>query len=242
MKTDNFKKSTVLILFIILGLSGCNDNTVDTGSTDENTDTGKVRFIHSASSAKGLDLSYMDLYDGNYYVFEYSTTYSHQYGYYDFLVGERRLAAFLASTSIVVATADFTLAKDEKYTLIAHDYEATLDPDFLVLSDTTAVPDSAKAFIRFVHLSTDAPEIEITDTQSATVVADLSHLEKSAYLTINAGTYTYVINDKSTKNEILSLSPTTFLSKQVYTIVLSGTVSELTTVDFNAEVYRETSL
>lgn len=137
----NWFRSSILIVCLFTFFS-C-DETV-TNTDEENSEFGRIRFIHSASSTAELDITYRDLDDNYFYAFEYETKYGHQYGYYDFLTGDRDIKVFLSLTSIAVAEADFMMSIDERLTAIAFDFEATINPELLVLSDTLAVPDSGK--------------------------------------------------------------------------------------------------
>ena len=234
---------SVLILFGFF-LNGCQNEIAgpnDTGG-DEPLGSGQIRFIHCASSASELDIAYKDLTDGQYYTMQAGASYGNPYGYFDFYVGERNFIVYPSNTDIVIASGTVTLSEGQKVSLIAIDYEATVDPDLLVLEDTLAIPAAGYAYVRFIHAGADGETIKISETDSATAIAILKHLDNSGYLKLEARTYKFNIQSNQSQQSLIQSVPLTFLSGQCYSVIFSGSYQELTPLVFNAKVYRETSL
>jgi hypothetical protein len=232
-----------LILNILL-LLGC-----DPVVTDENTQeppatpgSARIRFIHCASSTSELDLAYRDLTDGRLYLLQEQTSYGIQYGYFDFFSGEREIRLYQSYSDIAVAIAITTFEDDNKYTVIAYDFQATINPDLMVLSDTLTNPEAGISFVRFIHTGTDLASIQISEQDSSTALVSLDHLAHSKYFQLQAKTYKFEVKSIQPQTTVLSVEPITFLSEQCYSIIFSGSVSDLTPIDFNAKVFRETSL
>jgi hypothetical protein len=229
------------IFTLFISTIGCQDSVTQT-QPETSTEIGQIQFIHSATSASELDLAIRDLDDNQLYSIEYETSYGHQYGYYDVLTGERELKIFLPSSNIAVAGVTVTVEKGQKYKLIAYDLEATINPELLVLTDTLVFPGPGATYVRFLHTGIDIPAIQISEKDSSEILCDLSWLESSNYLELQNRTYHFKIVSPQTKETILEVEPITFLSGQIYGIIFSGSTSGITAIDFNAKVYRETSI
>lgn len=236
-----------IVIFLLLStvfFTGCDDPVASTEGqeTTSGQQRGDVRIIHSASSTDEIDITFRDLYEDNYYVVKYATTYGNQYGYYDFVAGDRDAKMYLTNTNIAVSAASFTVEENKKYTIIAYDYESTISPDLMVLNDTLAVPDSGYAYIRLVHLAGDAGALQITEKDNRIEIPVLEHLDHTAYLKVVAGSFHFSVEGMEDAIPDLDIDPVTFLSQNIYTIIFSGSVDNATPVAFNAKTYRETSL
>jgi len=67
-------------------------------------------------------------------------------------------------------------------------------------------------------------------------------LEHSKYIELDAATKYFSVTSVDSNETILQLAPITFLSENNYSIIFSGAIGDLTSVEFNAIVYRETGL
>jgi hypothetical protein len=233
----------IVDVLCLLLFPGCENAVTDEGEANTTPATsGQIRFIHTASSTGALDLVYFDPTDNYYYVIENDATYGNAYGYFDFYTGNREIFAYQANTSIVLAAATIPLMTDEKYSVIGVDYEATLDPSLLVVADTLSLPQQGFSFVRFINTITDRDAIRITENDSNVVIASLNHLGRSPYSKLSARTFKFEIWSEDSQYLLLELNPVTFLSGHCYTMIVSGTTSDLTPVPLNARLFRETSL
>jgi hypothetical protein len=232
------------IIITMLLLMGC-DPVVTDENNPENPPTpgsARIRFIHCASSTSELDLAYRDLSDSKLYLLQEKTSYGIQYGYYDLYSGEREMRLYQSYSDIAVAAVIATLEDDKKYTVIAYDYQATINPDLMVLPDTLTTPEAGMSYVRFIHTGTDLSSIRIAEQDSSTNLISLDHLAHSKYLNLQARTYKFTVQSTQTQTTVLAMEPITLLSEQCYSIIFSGSVSDLTPIDLNAQVFRETSL
>lgn len=235
----------LIIFSFSLLLIGCDTSALESNGNvpeEEPPGSAKIRFIHSASSTAELDFAYRDITDNKLYLLHSETTYGHQYGYFDFYSGEREIRMYQSYSDIAVAAAITTFDDDKKYAVIAYDYQATINPELMVLPDTLTTPQSGVSFVRFVHTGTDVSSMHIAEKDSNNVLVTLSHLANSGYFKLQARTYRFEVRTAQEQTLILEVEPVTFLSGQSYSIVFSGSISNLTAIDFNAKVYRETSL
>jgi hypothetical protein len=232
---------TVFILSLLFSCSDPVEYTDDTGdSGSSTTTTGLLRFIHAASSTDNFVLDYRDLDTDSYEAFLNSPEYGFQYGYYNFRTGEREFAAFEANTSIKIAQTNFDLDEDKKYSIIAYDYDATINPGFLVLEDTLSTPDSIHSFVRFLHVASDVGTIEIEGLDQ--VLVELGHNNSSKYFTVSSNTYFLIVRLQPSDQTLLNQIPATFIPGVSYTVILSGSIDGMTPVDFNMKILRDASI
>jgi hypothetical protein len=81
---------------------------------------------------------------------------------------------------------ELTLEAGGRYTVAATDTLASIDTQ-VIPDDGT--PDPARALVRFVHLSADAPSVDVLTQDGGQVAAGLSYPEWTDYLALDAGTY-----------------------------------------------------
>ena len=230
------------LLSILLVLS-CQNNVTDPEEEQpEDRSLASIRFIHSATSAAELDLAYLSMSDGFMYKIEDGTIYGYQYGYFNFYTGDLELRVFEPFSDVALAVGAVTMESEKRYTFIACDFEATVNPQMLVLKDSTQTAVAGKSWVRFVHAASDIDNISITQLDGSTLVASLGRLDHTDYLNLDAGTYRFVVKEEGKEPVILEVPPTTFLEQKNYTVVISGTLSDLTAIDLNARVYPETTL
>lgn len=237
----------VLITYILLTFFwSCSDPveyTEDDTDTASSTTFGLIRFIQSASTLENLVLEYRDLATDSWVTFLSNTEYGSQYGYYRFRTGEREFRAFEQPySSMIITKGSFELEEDKKYSIIAYDYDATINPGFMILEDTSATADSALSFVRFIHLGSDAGLIAIEDTVKAETLVELDREEHSNYFTLPAQTYSFIVRSKSTEQTLLHDVRATFLSGMTYTIIISGSIDGMTSVDLNMNILRDISI
>ena len=235
----------VITIIVMAFFAGCENPQSNITGTEEADPVIKgaaqMQFIHSASSTSELDLAVRNLTDDKMYLIEKEVVYGHQYGYYNLYSGEREVKLFISASNIAVAETKITIEDQKKYTIIACDLEATINPNILLLEDTTATPDSGKAFVRFVHAGTDVPTIRISEKDSSLTIARLNRLQHSGYVEFSSRTYYFNVATES-DDALLIVEPITFLSGHSYCIIFSGSISNMTHIDFNAGIYRETTL
>jgi hypothetical protein len=82
---------------------------------------------------------------------------------------------------------ELTVEPGTSYTIAATNVLASIEPQVLVDSATA---DPAKAMVRVVHFSADAPAVDVlTQDGSATVVSALAYPDATDYLSLDPGSY-----------------------------------------------------
>ncbi|MCK4574541.1 MAG: DUF4397 domain-containing protein [candidate division Zixibacteria bacterium] len=233
-----------LVLLSALGLllAGCEEEDTST-DTDVEIGYSELRVIHAAPSAGEIDFRIDDLsYEGIYNAIAQDAAYGDQYGYYDAISYIRTFRIYEPNTDIVVAESQFEIYVDHKYTVIATDLEATLNPDLTLLEDTTDVPTGDTVLVRFLHASADTPSVNILKADDSPVVSGIERHFASPYIELPAATYTFKATASDGGELVLQFDPVTFLAGNCYTIILSGTTGSLSGPEINATIYQETSL
>ncbi|MFZ1529299.1 MAG: DUF4397 domain-containing protein [Ferruginibacter sp.] len=131
-----------------------------------------------------------------------------------------------------VINADLAVAANGVYSIFAYDTlgsGTTLKA--LVLGDNLAAPAAGKAHIRFLHLSPDAPNVDLELLKTGAAPINLTNIPYvgpspnatalSAFTPVDAGSYT--INVKPAGTSTVVLNPTlTFAEGKIYTIYARG--------------------
>jgi hypothetical protein len=123
----------------------------------------------------------------------------------------------------ILYEAQHDFAEDDYYTLFIDDTMSNLD--WIMLTDDLSTPASGQTRLRFLHLSPDAPAIDIT-TQTGTVLfPDHIFEEVTPFTDFAAGTYDLQVRNAGTTNVLFDIPPRTFQAGKVYTIFLKGLVA-----------------
>lgn len=193
-------------------LTGCLDD-------DNNPAPQPVAYVniyHASPDADDLDII-VNSNAINTEPFQY-TDYT---GYLPYYAGKRTLKFSEAGdlSEIVLDTA-FQFANGKMYSVFIADSLSSIEA--VILGDSAEIPDAGKAMIRVVHLSPDAPELNVL-ADDADLFSSLSFKEGSAFKEIESGTLTIEFQAVEGGNEVLLTVPGVELeSKEYYTIVLKG--------------------
>jgi hypothetical protein len=237
MKAFRWLGVTVGLMVMAVGFWGCGGDSTDSGTT-----YASVRFIHSSPSIDLMDFACLVQNEDYYYSIVEEVAYGEQHGYYSVVSGTRSFRVYTSGTSLSIASITFSSESGRKYTIIADDLDAAINPSLLAIADTTEAPESGKAFLRFVHVSADAPAMDIRKADSSLLVFDLERYQASGYVDLDAGTYDFLAFSSGTDSQILALPPLTLTSGISYTVLLSGSAYGLPGVALNAKIYQETGV
>lgn len=99
----------------------------------------------------------------------------------------------------------------------------------LCTASTIEIPDHQiiplninESSIRFIHLSPNAPAIDITWSNGSIIFANISYKERTLYKTVPANKYTLQVRVAGTSTVALTIPDTVLESKTVYTIYVIG--------------------
>lgn len=94
--------------------------------------------------------------------------------------------------------------------------------DFLTLKDELGNVSSAKAFVRFINLSPDAPALNLAVKDGNAIVSDKAYKTSSAFIEIEPKAYIFEIKDKATSATKATLESFEFKAGKSYTVIAMG--------------------
>ncbi|MEO8458240.1 MAG: DUF4397 domain-containing protein [Chloroflexota bacterium] len=197
-------------LFIAASLFG--------GSASAQTGNARLRVLHASPDAPNVDV-YLDgakaipnLAFGS--ITDYVTVPS----------GSHAVKVFPTSANgtgtPVIDVPSLILDGGKDYTVAAAGKVASIAP--VVLTDNNAAPAAGKAHIRVVHLSPDAPNVDIYAAGAGVVVPNLAFKAAADYLPLAAGNYDLEVRAAGASTAVLSLPGTKLEAGKVYTAFAVG--------------------
>jgi len=202
-----------LALLAAVTLAGCSDD-------DSNPVTpaaqARVMAIHASPDAPGVDL----LVDGN--IAGTNLQFPNNTAYLGVASGTRNIKVNVTGTSTTVINASPNLAPGFNYSVFAIDSVSKISA--LVLTDNLAAPASGKAHVRFVHLSPNAPAVDIAVTGGPVLFPNVSFKGSSAFTPVTAGTYDLEVRLAGTSTVVLPLPGITLTNGKIYTVFARGFV------------------
>jgi hypothetical protein len=230
-KVMNKKNLTILGLLLvpmIIFATGCSDDDEANpmGSTSE---PSNVMVVHASPDAPAVDL----LLD-NQIVNSTPLGFPQSTGYLEVTPGTRNVKVNASGTSTTVINADLTLNDGANYTVFAINTLANIEP--LVLVDDLTAPAAGNAHVRFVHLSPDAPAVDITLSDGSVVFGNQSFRDATAFTPLPAGTYPLQVRPAGLSAVVLDLGNVTFENGVIYTVFAKGFLSGTGNQALGAEI------
>lgn len=129
------------------------------------------------------------------------------------------------ATTPVVIDADVTVEAGKDYTVAATGLLASIAP--LVLVDDNSAPATGNAHVRFIHLSPDAPAVDIAVAGGGPVIfGNVAFGGVGAYTPVPAGTYDLEVRLAGTATVVLPLPGIALATGKVYTAYAFGLVGD----------------
>lgn len=205
---------SIIAIFAALAIAGCSDD--DNGTTPQPTSKAMVKVVHASPDAPGVDLLVDNAVAGT------NLTYPKGTGYLEVEAGTRNIKVNVTGTSTTVIEANLDLVKDKAYSVFAINTVANLSP--LVLEDNLATPANGKAHVRFIHLSPNAPSVDITLTDGTVVFGNVEFSEYVDFTPLDAATYNLQVRVHNTDTVVLELPGIQLMNQKIYTIFAKGLV------------------
>lgn len=224
------RKHLSLFLMLVLGI------TVFTGCSDDEEvlapmpvpSTSKVLVTHASPDAPGVDI----LVDNT--VAATNLTFPNSVGYAELTAGTRNIKVNVTGTSTTALQANLPLEANKNYSIFAVNTVSSIEA--IVLEDNLSAPASGKAHVRFLHLSPDAPAVDITLTNGTVVFGDYIFKEASAFTPLDAGTYDLQVRLAGTSTVVLDLPGIALSNGKIYTVFAKGLVSGTGTQALGAQI------
>lgn len=194
-------------------LLSCNKD--DSTSTPTKT-FAKVLVAHASPNAPAVDI----LVD-NSKVNSTGLGYPNNTGYLNVESGKRNIKVNASGTLTSVITADIDFTKDKNYSIFAIDSVSKISA--LVVEDDLTAPASGKAHVRFIHLSPNAPAVDVAVASSGSVVfGNKKFKEYTSFTPLDAGDYNLDVRVAGTSSVALVLPKITLQAGKIYTIFAKG--------------------
>lgn len=223
----SLKKLSILMIvaFGILTFTACSD---DEEVMAPVTSTSKVLVTHASPDAPGVDILVDNVVAAS------NLTFPNSVGYATLNSGTRNIKVNVTGTSTTTLQADLNLAADKNYSIFAVNNAASIEA--IVLEDDLTSPATGKAHVRFIHLSPNAPAVDITTNTGAVVFPDYIFKEASAFTPLDAGTYNLEVRLAGTSTVVLDLPGINLSSGKIYTVFAKGLVGGTGTQALGAQI------
>ncbi|HMN48437.1 MAG TPA: DUF4397 domain-containing protein [Ignavibacteriaceae bacterium] len=205
-----------VLFMLIFGISIITACSNDDNNVVTPTPKAKVLVTHASPDAPGVDLLVDNVVAGTNLTFPNST------GYLEVNAGTRNVKVNVTGTSTTAIQANLNLEANKIYSVFAVNNVASIEP--LVLVDDLTAPATGKAHVRFIHLSPNAPAVDITTNTGAVVFANYTFKKASAFTPLDAGTYNLQVRLAGTSTVVLDLPGITLTSGKIYTVFAKGLV------------------
>lgn len=219
------KKMAAYFALASLLIVGCSD---DDSPTSPELDKANVKVVHASPDAPGVDL----LVDNN--IAGSNLTYPNNTGYLQVDEGTRNVKVNVSGTSTTVIEADLPIERNKNYSVFAIDAVANLSP--LVIEDDLTSPASGTAHARFIHLSPDAPAVDITTKDGTVVFGNYKFKDYSQFTPLPAGSYDLQVRLAGSETVVLELNGINLTSGKIYTVFAKGFVAGTSTQALGAEI------
>lgn len=143
-------------------------------------------------------------------------------GYFQVAPGGHSIKFTTASSTASLITKSISLDANTVSSLFLIDRGANMD--FLTVKDELGNISSAKAFVRFINLSPDAPALDLAVKDGDVVIADKAYKASSTFVEVEAKTYVFEFRNK-TSGAATQLASTEFKAGKSYTVIATGLIT-----------------
>lgn len=201
-----------LAILAVVSLTGCGNDNPNNPLIP--TFEARVMAVHASPDAPAVDLLVDGAVAGSGLAFPNNT------GYLTVTAGTRNVKVNVAGTATTVINADLPLLAGGNYTVFARGPVASIGA--LVVADDLTAPAAGKAHVRFVHLSPDAPAVDVAVTGGPVLFANKAFEQYSAFAPVDAGTYNLEVRPAGSGSVVLALPGITLETGRIYTVFARG--------------------
>lgn len=204
-----------LVAMTAFAAAGCSDS--DSKNPLAPVQQARVMAVHASPDAPAVDL----LVDGA--VAGSGLSFPNNTGYLAVGPGTRNVKVNVAGSMTTVINADLPLAAGKNYSVFANGPVASIGA--LVVEDDLTAPAAGKAHVRFVHLSPDAPAVDVAVTGGPVLFPNKAFQQYSAFTPVDAGTYDLEVRLAGTNTVVLPLPGVALQAGRIYTVFARGFVA-----------------
>ncbi|SKA96690.1 protein of unknown function [Caloramator quimbayensis] len=174
-----------------------------------------VRILHASPNTPAVDVYANDK------IIAKNLSYRNFTQYIGVPVGEYRIKVFKANTTQnPLIDTSIELPGSSAFTVAAIGMLPNINLFPIVEHKKPLNPD--KLYLRFAHLSPDAPAVDIVTPDGNKLFEDISYKEVADYIEISPGTYSVNVNIAGTNNTVLTVPNIRLLPNRYYTIYAVG--------------------
>jgi hypothetical protein len=187
--------------------------------TSNELSMGYVRVIHTVPDAPNVDIYANDKLIIN------NLAYGNYTDYLPIPEGTYKISLYVAGTKNSPVLANMlTVNKNSILTVAA---VGTLsDIGFLAITDANETRMPGKAMIRFLHLSPNAPAVDITLPNGTVIFSNISFKHITSYIDVVPMNYTLQVRVAGTSNVVLTVPNVNLNADKYYTVYAIGLVGE----------------
>lgn len=214
-KFKNFSFAILVTGFALSLMSvfnGCDENTV----TPPTTSKSRTTITHASPNAPNVDILVGDN------VIATNVAYPSTLPYTELNTGNNRIRIRPTGTTTAVIDETLFFEESKSYSIFAIDSVSKISA--LFLTDDLTAPGSGNAKVRFIHLSPNAPAVDVAVTGGSNLFPNYAFKEFSSFRAVGAGTYNLEVRLANQPVVVLSLPNITFESGKIYTIYARGFV------------------
>lgn len=182
-----------------------------------------IRILHASPDAPAVDI-----YANNNLIAE-GLSYKQLTSYLPILPGNYEIQVYPAGnqTNAVIDT-NVTIPQNSAFTVAAagelSDIGLMPIPEMFMPNMPMGMGNAS--FVRFVHLSPNAPAVDITLPDGMILFEDVSYTQFTDYLAVNPGTYTLQVRPTGSNQVALTIPDVTLMPGAIYSIFAVGLVGE----------------
>lgn len=210
------KFNTLALVGLFSVIAACSD---DTNPVAQTPVPAQVLVVHASPNAPAVDI----LVDDGTPAAVSGLAFPANTGYVGLTAGTRNVKVNVTNTTTTVIDADLNLEAGKNYSVFAIDSVTSIEP--LVLEDDLTAPAAGKAHVRFVHLSPDAPAVDIAVTAGGVVFGNVAFRGFQGFTPLDAGTYNLEVRLAGTSTVVLPLPGITLQAGKIYTVFAKGFVT-----------------
>ena len=203
-----------MALVATVSLTGCSSDGKNPFAPIAPAPTARGMAVHASPDAPAVDLIVDGAVAGTGLAFPNNTA------YLSVAAGTRNVKVNVAGTSTTVINADLPVTGGASYTVFANDVVASIGA--IVLTDDLTAPASGKAHVRFVHLSPNAPAVDIAVQGGPVLFPNKAFKQYTAFTPVAAGTYNLEVRLAGTATVALPLNGIVLESGKIYTVFAKG--------------------
>ncbi|MBS1518722.1 MAG: DUF4397 domain-containing protein [Bacteroidetes bacterium] len=148
--------------------------------------------------------------------------------------GNNRIRVNAAGTSTTVIDLTIPFDENKNYSIFAVDSLSKISA--IRIEDDLTAPASGKTHVRFVHLSPNAPAVDVAVTGGPVLFGNYAFKQFSQFTPVDAGTYNLEVRLAGTGTVVLSLPGVTLPEGKIITVYARGFVGATGNSALNASI------